>query len=104
MPADQLFDLGSVEITDRDHRHEIRTIPCPVKSAERFMPEMIENGSLADGEAFRVTRIFEKNRELFVPHPRPGSPADAPLFDDHVALLVDLIIIKTDRVTPIFQD
>ena len=104
MPADQLFDMSSIEIPDGDYRHEIRPVPSPVKPAERFVPEVIENRFLADGEAFRVARIFEKNRELFVPHPRPGSPADPPFFNDHSALLVDLIIIETDRVDPVFHD
>ncbi len=104
MLLDQPLDLSPVEISDRHHRHQVRPVPVPVEPAERVVLERAEHLHRPDREPVGVARALEQDRELLVPDPRVGAPAQTPLLDDDVPLPVDLAVVEADQMRPVLED
>ena len=70
---DQLLDLRRIEVTDRYHRHEVGPVPRVVEPGQLLVGEVLQDLHLAYGEAFRVARVGEHDRELLVLNACAGS-------------------------------
>ena len=104
MSLDQRFDRRLVEIADRNHGHQLGTVPVLVKLLQPLVLETLDHFHVADRQAFRVTRSLEQNWKLLVLHSRAGAATEPPLFRDHAPLLVDLIRFERHVVRPVLED
>ena len=102
--ADRRFDLGAVEITDRDDGHQVRAVPVLVEAAQPLGRGRLEDLGLPDRQPLRVERPLEQDRELLILNARL-RPAPAPPFLDHdAALLVHLFRVEEHALSPVRED
>ena len=73
MCLNQLLNFFRIEVADRYHRHEIGAVPSVVEPGELLVGEILQDLHLAYGEAFRVARVGEHDRELLVLNACAGS-------------------------------
>ena len=73
MCLDQLLDFFRIEVTDRYHCHEVGPVPRVVEPGQFLVGEVLQDLHLAYGEAFRIVRVGEHDRELLVLNACAGS-------------------------------
>ena len=104
MIADLLLDGINVEITDRDHAHQVRAIPVAVEATKGLVVELPQHLDVTDRQSFRVARTLEQHGQLLVAHARTGTETQPPFLDHNAALFVDLLAIESDVVCPVLQN
>ena len=92
---------GRVEVSDRDHGHEVGPIPVGIELPEAPVGERRDGLRRADRGAVGVPRPLQQHGQHRVLNTRPRAAAEAPLFDDHAALLVDFAGLKDHQMRPV---
>ena len=100
---DQGFDGGLVEVADGDHRHQVGPVPVAVELLQALGREGADAVGRPDRQAIGVARSLEQHRHLLLQHAGVGAEAEAPLFQDDAALLVDLVGLERDAGGPVLE-
>jgi hypothetical protein len=100
---DPALEIVGLEVTHRDHRHQIGAVPVAVVAHHRVPRGGLDDLRLADGDALGVLRAVEQHRRLLVEDAHPRAPPQPPLLQHHPALLLNLLGVEGGAARPVAQ-
>ena len=106
--TEDCFDLGfnlvNIDVADDHDALLVGTVPFLIIVADSLIREIVYDFHGADGQAVCIFVVgIDLGKDLFV-HTHLGVLAAAPLFVDDAALLVDVLTLEKQAVSPVMED
>ena len=106
--TEDLFDLGfdlvNIDVADNHDALLVGTVPFLIIVADSLIREIVYDFHSTDRQAVCIFVVgIYLGKDLFV-HTHLGVLAAAPLFVDDTALLVDILTLEKQAVSPVVED
>ena len=101
---DFLLNLVRVHITHDNQALQVRTIPAAVVGTQILVGEVHNDVHGTDGHAVGIAASREQVLEGSLLHTHHGRTAHTPLLIDNAALLVNLLVLQQQIMTPVMQN
>ena len=101
---DFLLHLVHVEVTYYDDSLVVGTIPLLVVVAQHLRLEVVDNLHQTDGHAVTILRARIQLGQVALKHSHHGTGTQTPLLMNHTTLLLNLLGLQQQAISPVVQD